>query len=518
MVKNMNELLFIVKSLSYGNFWPLVNFVWDSPRFLALVGFAGFVGVIMLFLRFRNPGDTSHGSAREAARGDVKEFLARNYEDLRDGIVCGRAFGKYVVSKGHVTLIAPTRSGKGTGHIIPTLLEYSGSVLANDMKGELCAVTRSAREQAGQEIFVLNPFRFAEKITGKSNFFNPLYYIDINDPDGITMAEGIVNMICADSESSHGDPFWSNSAKSMICSAILWLCEQRPRKASLPDVRDFLASGTESYISAVTDMREKSKLDAVKRAASDILDTYAGGEGIKTFLGVRSNCAAYLKFLDNTNARAFLSRHDVPLDRLKFEPISIYLVISPAHIEQCSIVARIVYELAYNFTIAPSAKFADTERLPENVLFLLDEFAQLGRMKTFLNGMGIGLGLGATFLLVLQDINQLRGKYRDDALTFISNACSVFIGAKDSETAEMISKMLGTTTVKSFSKSGGSRGGSVSESSHSRPLRTADEILSGGKIPYVFPGFTRGIVAERSDYYNDRRWSKLADPNPYYQK
>ena len=73
---------------------------------------------------------------------------------------------------GHIITVAPTRSGKGVGLVVPNLLHYPGSVLVIDPKGENYAITADFRRKMfRQEIICLDPFHV---MTEETDSINPL--------------------------------------------------------------------------------------------------------------------------------------------------------------------------------------------------------------------------------------------------------------------------------------------------------------------------------------------------------
>src|ERR1035438_2592583 len=91
---------------------------------------------------------------------------------------------------------------------------------------------------------------------------------------------------------------------------------------------------------------------------------------------------------------------------------------------------------------------------------ILDEFAQLGRLKVIENAMALARGYGVQVMPVLQDLNQLKGLYGESYQTFLASGCRIFFGAQDKFTSEYISQMCGETEVRTVSKNlNSSRGG-----------------------------------------------------------
>jgi type IV secretion system protein VirD4 len=165
----------------------------------------------------------------------------------------------------------------------------------------------------------------------------------------------------------------------------------------------------------------------------------------------------------------------------------------------------------------------------ERVLFLLDEFANLGRMRPVERDISLAAGYGASFWLLLQDLAQLKGTYPDRWQTFLANA-DVFqtFGINDWETAEYISKLTGDATIHVESENvstGVTRGRSSSRqqsaaqttSEKGRRLLTPDEVRRLPRNSQLL--FVRGaapVLARRLDYLTDTEYSCLADANPMH--
>src|SRR3546814_7834426 len=88
---------------------------------------------------------TTYGSARWASRREIAR--AGLYRDA--GVMLGRSDGRYLRHDGpeHVMAFAPTRSGKGVGLVVPTLLSWTGSAVIHDIKGENWQLTAGWRAQ-----------------------------------------------------------------------------------------------------------------------------------------------------------------------------------------------------------------------------------------------------------------------------------------------------------------------------------------------------------------------------------
>ncbi len=88
------------------------------------------------------------------------------------------------------------------------------------------------------------------------------------------------------------------------------------------------------------------------------------------------------------------------------------------------------------------------------VLFIMDEFAALGHMKTIEDAAGQIAGYGVKLWPILQDLGQLKALYKERWETFMGNAGVLqFFGNNDLTTLEWVSKRLGSTTIEQRSKS-----------------------------------------------------------------
>lgn len=148
---------------------------------LAVVLVTGRALFLPFLLKYGGPdGDATHGSARFATAREAQPLTRA------DGLLIGRSAkaGKALRYAGpaHLLTIAPTRTGKGVGTIIPNLLTYPGSVLCIDPKGENARVAARQRGKFGA-VHVLDPFDVSGRPASR---YNPL---DRLDPHGLDLAE-----------------------------------------------------------------------------------------------------------------------------------------------------------------------------------------------------------------------------------------------------------------------------------------------------------------------------------------
>lgn len=422
---------------------------------------------------------------------------------------------------GHVLTCARNGSGKGVGVVIPALLEYPGSAVVLDIKGENYAVTARARRAMGHAVFLVDPFG----VTGDVPFgFNPLDRLDLSDPDLVSKASNLVEMIVvADGAQDGNSAHFNESSKDLIRGLLVYVCSlSDPTRRTLGEVRRILTlpmstqDGRESFVGHLSDMSADPSLafGLPARSANSFLAKATTPEGS----GVLSTAQRHTSFLDDPRIAAALAQSDFAFDELKAKAMTVYVVMPPATLAAQSRFMRILVDAAY-------AAITATPGAPQyNVLFLLDEFSQLGRMEAIEKAMSLVRGYGARFWIVIQGLDQLKGVY-PRWQTFLSSAANQFFGVGDNETAKYVSDMLGQTTIEfrtvgdsssSSLQGGGSSGTSTSQQLTGRSLLTPDEVIRTKGTIVVIPG-ERPYQLNLMSYLRDPEYAGLFDANPFHR-
>src|SRR5713101_9280998 len=119
----------------------------------------------------------------------------------------------------HILAFAPTRSGKGVGLVIPTLLTWSESTVVYDIKGENWAKTAGFRAQQGHLCFKFSPVE-----EGNSSRFNPLAEMRLFTARDVSDAQNVADMIVRTGEDSPQERYWQDAAASISTGMILHVC------------------------------------------------------------------------------------------------------------------------------------------------------------------------------------------------------------------------------------------------------------------------------------------------------
>ena len=173
---------------------------------------------------------TTYGSARWAETRQVREAGLLGH----DGALLGRWRDHYLRHDGpeHVLCFAPTRSGKGVGLVVPTLLTWSGSAIVHDIKGENWTLTAGWRARFGR-VLLFDPTNAA------SAAYNPLLEVrrgewEVRDVQNI--ADVLVDPEGALERRNH----WEKTSHSLLVGAILHVLYAEPDK-TLAGVANFLS-------------------------------------------------------------------------------------------------------------------------------------------------------------------------------------------------------------------------------------------------------------------------------------
>jgi len=165
-----------------------------------------------------------HGSARWATKADVE---ATGLLDAKQRVYVGGWYDEstrhlhYLRHNGpeNILAFAPTRSGKGVGLVIPTLLAWSESAIVYDIKGENWAKTAGFRAHSGHVCLKFSP---VEERGGAH--FNPLAEVRIFTPFDVSDAQNIAEMIVHTGQENLLDPHWQLSGASLATGIILHVC------------------------------------------------------------------------------------------------------------------------------------------------------------------------------------------------------------------------------------------------------------------------------------------------------
>ncbi len=477
-------------------FWPMLIAGW-------IAGANDWSNRTGIKLWGRRPSD-SHGSARFATKKERAAF------EGSDGLLIGRdlATGKLLRYDGpaHLLTLAPPRAGKGVGTVIPNLLLAERSVLVIDPKGENAKIAGEARKRFGA-VHILDPFG----VTGMpASAYNPLGRLDVESLDLGEDAASLAEALVMDPPGQQSDAHWNEEAKALLSGLIMFAVahEDEDRK-TLATVREYLTLPPEKFRALLELMQDSPAAGGlIARAANRFL-----GKSDREAASVMSSTQRHTHFLDSPRIVAATARSDFQFSALRHDLTSIFLVLPPNRLDAYSrwlrlLVAQALQDIARD----AEASQAGSQRLKQPALFLLDEFAALGRLEAVERAMGLMAGYGLQLWPILQDMSQLKDLYGARANTFVANAGVLqTFGVNDFETAKWLSQMIGreTTGYQTESHKPGDAP-STSYNVTARDLMTPDEIMQIS--PHIQLLRVQGkpvMVARKLRYFADREFDGL---------
>lgn len=486
-----------------------------------------------------------HGSAKWAEFEELPKMGLLPYQNKESK---GAFVGGYRDKKGqlhylrhdgpeHIIGIAPTRSGKGVGLVLPTMLTWTSSMLISDMKGELWDATSGWRSKyANNKAIKFDPANPLD-----SAGFNPLNEIRFGTEFEVSDTQNIVTIL-VDPEGKGMEDHWSKTSFALLVGVILFALykfhAEGKGKACLYDVSMLISDPTGSIDDLWLDMinnkfgKDENGNPAlhenIAAPAVDIRNTPEEERG-----SILSTARSFLTLYRDPIVAKNTRKSDFMIDDLMNhdQPVSLYLVVKPSDKKRLKPLVRLMITQILETLIRKDMK-ADPNggsakiEYKHKLLLMLDEFPSFGRLKIFEEALPYIAGYGIKAYLIAQDIEQLRAADAYGREETISANCHVRVAYAPNklETAEWLSKMTGQKTQYSedISTSGNRFGavmGNVNRSiqAFARPLLTPDECLrlkppvksedglkieEGGDL-IVFVAGNNPVYGEQSLFFTD---------------
>jgi type IV secretion system protein VirD4 len=460
---------------------------------------------------------TTYGSARWADSADVREAGLHSGK----GIVLGVRDGRYLRHDGpeHVLAVAPTRSGKGVGLVVPTLMTWPGSAVIHDIKGENWQLTAGWRSQFSHCVLLdpTNPL---------SARFNPLLEVR-KGFDEVRDVHNIADILIDPEGARPWRDHWEKSAHSLLTGAILHVLYAEEEK-TLARVASFLSDPARSIRRTMWMMLTTNHLGtddkprvhpAVAQSARELLNKTDNERS-----GVVSTAMTLLGLYRDPIIARMTSGSDWRIaDLLGAErPVSLYLGVPPSDISRTRPLVRLILnQIGRRLTERYDANHADPNA--RQLLFMLDEFPALGRLDFFESALAYLAAYRVRAFLVAQSLHQIDKAYGHNHSILDNCHVRVAFTPNDERTAKRLSDALGTSTQLRAQRNLSGRRLSawlshmtVSEQETPRPLLTPGEILQlPASDALVMLSGRPPIRASKLRYYADHNFvaRRLAAPD-----
>lgn len=423
----------------------------------------------------------------------------------------------------HLFVMAGSRSGKGTSMLIPNLLNWQGGIFCIDPKGENASITACRRGDANtakqakssvkkfmnQKVAILDPLgtvKGAAKIYSVS--YDPLSDIDINTDDEVRQILAVTEalIISEGQKESH----WTDGARMILAGIIEAVLhnEDDTSKHTLTFCRSIYQQGligeTLKYLRKTPITDGALALDAVAMIED------AGADEAGSF---STTLARQLQFLSDPRMQKHFKNDGFSLTEAVRDNWSVYICVPPSQIARMKRWLRSVIRVGFD-----AKMFAPNPHEGVQSLFLLDEFAALGKMNEVEESAAYMAGYGIKLACVIQNIGQIKEIYNKNWETFLGNAGAIIAwGLNDLESEKYISDRLGnvlTWEISSSASSTAPRGAwkstSVSESKsaglHERPVRRPNEVHYEGaretNRAFIVPASSEPFMVWRCNYHD----------------
>ncbi|MDH1624250.1 conjugal transfer protein TraG [Stutzerimonas stutzeri] len=458
---------------------------------------------------------TTYGSARWADADEVRKAGLTQPA----GVLLGQFDDQYLRHEGpeHVLTFAPTRSGKGVGLVVPTLLSWPASAVIHDIKGENWSLTAGWRSRFSH-CLLFNPTDLA------SAAYNPLLEVrrgahEVRDVQNI--ADILVDPEGALERRNH----WEKTSHALLVGAILHVLYAGQDK-TLRGVANFLSDPACTFELTLHRMMTTPHLgDAphpvVASAAREVLNKSDNERS-----GVLSTAMSFLGLYRDPTVAEVTSRCDWRIaDLISAEhPVSLYLVVPPSDISRTKPLIRLILNQVGR-RLTESLDGSDGIERRHKLLLMLDEFPALGRLDFFETALAFMAGYGLRAFLISQSLNQIDKAYGQNHSILDNCHVRVTFATNDERTAKRISETLGTATeLRAQRNYAGHRLAPwlghlmVSRQETARPLLTPGEVmqLPSDEAVVMLSGLAP-IRAKKLRYFTDVNFQSRVLPAPRLQ-
>jgi len=480
-------------------------FIFQKEWYQFYIGFCLIIGIILLKyfynmkMNYESINKGQHGTNEfETVKNLKKQYhiipaKKSEYEGMGGTIIGGlhtNSGYRLLIDDApvHTMVIGITRSGKGETFVVPMIDVQSRardkpSMVVNDPKGELAAASYETLKQRGYDVYVFNLIQH-----DMSMGFNPLQLvIDSYKSGRISDAQKYANSVAYSlyNDPHAKDPFWSNSAKSLVTAIILALTEDmvkqgKEERVTMYSVANFLSSkGSDNDEDGnnALDMFFKSRDENNPARMMYATSNFATGNTRGSIFSVAMDKLQIFTLEPNAKVTGFNS---LDLTDIGFgeRPIALFLA-TPDSDKSNEVLASILVSQLYRVNSEKASK-SRHGKMKRHVHFLLDEFGNMPAIEGMSGMITVGAGRGFRYHLIIQAYSQVKSMYGEDSDTIIGNCSNqIYILTEDKSTAEHYSRMLGTKTITDVSRSGElhSFNKSHNESVKERSLLTPDELM-----------------------------------------
>ena len=424
------------------------------------------VGIIRTMPKHRYD-DIEHGSSDWSSHGEQYQILNR-----KEGIILAENNYLPVDKRGNVNVlvVGGSGSGKSASYSIPNAYQMLGSYVFTDPKGELYDRTAGYLKQHGYKIKVLNLVH-----PQYSDGYNPIMHVS-SEIDVDVIANTIVKGQKV--EGGGSDPFWDDSAEMLLKALIYYLMAKRPdEEQNLASCAELVrAANANGGSNLLTELISELPYDHPARMNYKSIEIAPE----KTYSSILSTLQSKLGKFDSKEIAELTSTDTIDFEEIGSQKTAVYVISSDTHTAY-----DFLLTIFFSQMIQQLYDFADNNggQLKVPTYFILDEFANIGRIPDFDKKISTSRSRKISFSVILQNLDQLEAIYEKSNETIIGNCDThLFLGSNSQKTVEYFSKALGEKTIShnsvstSRDKAHQKTGTSASDQIMARALMTPDEL------------------------------------------
>jgi len=410
-----------------------------------------------------------------------------------------------------VLCFAPTRSGKGVGLVVPTLLTWPGSAIVHDIKGENWTLTAGWRARFGRALLF-------DPTNARSTAYNPL--LEVRKGEEVRDVQNIADVLVDPEGALERRNHWEKTSHSLLVGAILHVLYAEPDK-TLAGVASFLSDPRRPIETTLRAMMttphlgERGIHPVIASSARELLNKSENERS-----GVLSTAMSFLGLYRDPVVATVTRRCDWHIHDLVegVEPTTLYLVVPPSDISRTKPLVRLILnQIGRRLT-----EDLEARQRRHRLLLMLDEFPALGRLDFFESALAFMAGYGLKSFLIAQSLNQIEKAYGQNNSILDNCHVRVSFATNDERTAKRVSDALGTATeMRAMRNYAGHRLSPwlghlmVSRQETARPLLTPGEVM---QLPpddeLVLVSGCHPIRACKARYYEDQELQARILPPP----
>ncbi len=396
-------------------------------------------------------------------------------------------------------------AGKSASYVIPNALQLLGSYVFTDPKGELYDKTSGYFRAQGYDVKVLNLVN-----PDNSDGYNPLHHIT-SDVDVDVIANTIVKGQGDGAKAA--DPFWDDMAEMLLKSLIYYLKSSRPlEEQSLASCSELVrAANNNGGDNLLANLINELSFDNQARKNFKNIETLPD----KTYGSVLGTLQSKLGKFDTPAIAELTSTDTIDFQEIGSKKTAVYVISSDTHAAY-----DFLLTIFFSQMIQQLYDFADKQggALPVPTYFILDEFANIGKIPDFDKKISTSRSRKISFSVILQNLDQLEAVYEKAHETIIGNCDThLFLGSNSQKTVEYFSKALGEITIGTDNYNtnrdvaGWKTGDTYSINKSARALMTADELRKMDNDLCII--FEKGInpVKAKKYYYFKYKTASVVD-------